>query len=84
MGGQVSFAAHIGGFLAGMVLILFMRRPGVLLLDRTDNVVIPDPIDPSPGASAAVETAEEVQMPASVPSAGKRKTVRWGRGGEGG
>ena len=83
IGGQVSFAAHIGGFLAGMVLILFMRRPGVLLLDRTDNVVIPDPTEPSPDATAAGVQSGETQKPPSVPSAGNRKTPRWGRGGGG-
>ena len=80
MGGQVSWAAHIGGFLAGMVLILFMRRPGVLLLDRTDNVVIPDPAD-LPDASAASVQGDERPKPSSVPPADKRKTPRWGRGG---
>lgn len=31
----VSWWAHIGGLAAGAVLILFMRRPGVILFDRT-------------------------------------------------
>jgi len=33
-GGGVAYWAHIGGFLAGLVLILAFRRPGVALLDR--------------------------------------------------
>jgi membrane associated rhomboid family serine protease len=33
-GGQVAWWAHIGGLLAGAVLIVFMRRPGVPLFDR--------------------------------------------------
>lgn len=32
---NVAWWAHIGGLAAGAVLILFMRRPGVLLFDRT-------------------------------------------------
>src|SRR4029078_19014 len=31
---NVAFWAHIGGMVAGAVLILFMRRPGVPLFDR--------------------------------------------------
>jgi membrane associated rhomboid family serine protease len=33
-GDQVAWWAHIGGLVAGAVLILFMRRPGVPLFDR--------------------------------------------------
>jgi membrane associated rhomboid family serine protease len=33
-GGPVAWWAHIGGLIAGAVLILFMRRPGVPLFDR--------------------------------------------------
>jgi membrane associated rhomboid family serine protease len=31
---QVAWWAHIGGMVAGAVLVLFMRRPGVQLFDR--------------------------------------------------
>jgi membrane associated rhomboid family serine protease len=31
---EVAWWAHIGGMVAGAVLVLFMRRPGVLLFDR--------------------------------------------------
>jgi membrane associated rhomboid family serine protease len=34
MGGGVSFAAHVGGIMAGGILVLFLRRPGVPLFDR--------------------------------------------------
>lgn len=33
--GEVAWWAHIGGLVAGAVLILFMRRRGVVLFDRT-------------------------------------------------
>ena len=36
---QVSWAAHIGGIVAGAVLVVFMRRKGVPLLDR--DIVTP-------------------------------------------
>src|SRR5262249_54518115 len=32
--GPVAWWAHIGGLVAGAVLVLFMRRPGVALFDR--------------------------------------------------
>jgi membrane associated rhomboid family serine protease len=32
---NVAWWAHVGGLVAGAVLILFMRRPGVVLFDRT-------------------------------------------------
>lgn len=32
---NVAWWAHIGGLISGAVLILFMRRPGVILFDRT-------------------------------------------------
>ncbi len=37
--GPVAWWAHVGGLVAGAVLILFMRRPGVPLLDRPRAVV---------------------------------------------
>jgi multisubunit Na+/H+ antiporter MnhE subunit len=35
MGGEVSWAAHVGGIIAGAVLVLIFRRSGVPLFDRT-------------------------------------------------
>lgn len=32
--GNVSWGAHVGGILAGAILVLFLRRPGVPLFDR--------------------------------------------------
>jgi membrane associated rhomboid family serine protease len=37
--GPTAWWAHIGGLLAGAVLILFMRRPGVRLYDRGAQLV---------------------------------------------
>jgi len=35
IGGEISWGAHVGGIIAGAVLVLFMRRSGVPLFDRT-------------------------------------------------
>ncbi|MCT7377448.1 rhomboid family intramembrane serine protease [Chelativorans salis] len=40
---QISWAAHIGGILAGAVLVVVMRRPGVPLLDR--RIVPPEAVE---------------------------------------
>ena len=53
---QVSWAAHVGGILAGAVLVLILRRRGVPLFDR--DVVTPK----------AVETAPEPAAPSPAPS----------------
>jgi len=37
-GGNTAWWAHIGGLVAGAVLILFMRRPGVPLFDRATGL----------------------------------------------
>jgi membrane associated rhomboid family serine protease len=31
---QIAWWAHVGGMVAGAILVLFLRRPGVLLFDR--------------------------------------------------
>jgi hypothetical protein len=52
---QVSWAAHIGGIVAGAILVLVMRRRGVPLWDRAivtprgAEVVLPAPT-PAPAA----------------------------------
>lgn len=38
---QVAWWAHIGGLVAGSILVVFMRRPGVLLLDRAVGTARP-------------------------------------------
>jgi membrane associated rhomboid family serine protease len=49
--GFVSWGAHVGGILAGAVLVLFMRRKGVPLFDR--NIVTPKAVRRNPAASQA-------------------------------
>jgi len=68
---QVSWAAHIGGIIAGAVLILVMRRKGVPLFDRA--IVTPRGVAVStPGAGSVP------QVPPTAPEP-PRKTVPWGR-----
>ena len=62
---QVSWAAHVGGALAGMLLILFMRRRGGPLFDR--------PVQVQAGLD---ETQAEGNGPAQNDT---RKAARWGR-----
>lgn len=60
---EISWAAHVGGLVAGIVLVLFLRRGGVPLFDRA--IVTPE----------AVETREsDVAQPLKSPP-----QPRWGR-----
>ncbi|CDZ59970.1 rhomboid family intramembrane serine protease [Neorhizobium galegae] len=44
--GMVSWGAHVGGIIAGAILVLFMRRKGVPLFDR--NIVTPKAVELKP------------------------------------
>ncbi len=52
--GAVSWPAHVGGIIAGAVLVLVMRRPGVPLFDRT--IVTPCAVETVP---AVAETQQK-------------------------
>lgn len=41
---EVSWAAHVGGILAGVVLVVVMRRRGVVLFDRSSGTELPPSI----------------------------------------
>jgi membrane associated rhomboid family serine protease len=41
--GMVSWGAHVGGIVAGAILVVFMRRKGVPLFDR--KVVLPKAVE---------------------------------------
>lgn len=47
--GEISWAAHVGGILAGAVLVLVMRRRGVPLFDR--NIVTPRAVEVEAGGA---------------------------------
>ncbi|MCB1386059.1 MAG: rhomboid family intramembrane serine protease [Nitratireductor sp.] len=70
---QVSWMAHIGGMIAGGVLIVFLHRKGVELFDRQKA----DAGDGAMPAAAGDPPAEEVA--ASIDAPGKRGPTRWGR-----
>ena len=46
--GQVSWAAHVGGIIAGAILVLVLRRRGVPLFDR--EVVTPQAVEVAPAS----------------------------------
>jgi len=60
---QVSWACHVGGIMAGIVLLPIMKRRGVPLFDR--EVVTP--------------TAVEVRQPSALRPQSSRPAPRWGR-----
>lgn len=64
----VSWGAHVGGILAGAVLVLFMRRRGVPLFDRT--IVTPAAVQ------HRLQPAPRVVLPAP---ADVKRPVHWGR-----
>lgn len=65
---NVSWGAHVGGICAGAILVIFMRRRGVPLFDRT--IVTPKAVQHE-------VTTPPVAMPRSF--AEQRKPVHWGR-----
>ncbi|MCJ8240076.1 rhomboid family intramembrane serine protease [Peteryoungia algae] len=86
---NVSWGAHVGGILAGAVLVLFLRRPGVPLFDRA--IVTPKAVEheaPSVdagtggpwGTPASASRARQEEKP---PETGSRTPTRpvthWGR-----
>lgn len=60
---EISWAAHLGGIVAGAVLVVFMRRRGVPLFDR--EIVTPQAVKTAPA-----EAPEHAPAPAPSP---------WGR-----
>lgn len=81
---QVSWATHVAGILAGMVLVLFLRRPGVSLFDRDMKIVgdVPEASDVElPPVLSEEKHADKGDIRSgSVPAAGKKKAIKWGRG----
>ena len=64
--GAISWGAHVGGIIAGLVLVVVLRRRDVPLFDRT--IVTPRAVVP-----AAVAGADDVN--AALP----RRQTPWGR-----
>lgn len=92
-GSNVSWGAHVGGILAGAILVLFLRRPGVPLFDRA--IVTPRaveheaasvdvaPVGPwgqRPGGNAPDGEAAAGALRPETPAAQPvRKVTHWGR-----
>ena len=86
--GQVSWAAHLGGIIAGMVLIVLFRRSGVGLFDRDLVKAVPRSREmeiTEPEITERVITGNEHKVEQSakarstVPPAGSKKPIKWGR-----
>ena len=83
---QVSWAAHVGGIVAGAVLLILLKRKNVLLFDRNVDIVVPDPVGvpqeveapPLPNESVRAKRNEPARS-GSVPKAGTASKHRWGR-----
>jgi membrane associated rhomboid family serine protease len=67
-GGSVSWSAHVGGIIAGLALVVILRRRGVPLFDRT--IVSPRAVEHQSGPPEGTDT----------PLPGKQKPpTPWGR-----
>lgn len=90
---NVSWGAHVGGILAGAILVLFLRRPGVPLFDRaivtpravehkavSVDVVSAGPWGQRPAASqSGTDMAGQADGPQSPAPQPVRKVSHWGR-----
>lgn len=90
---NVSWGAHVGGIIAGAVLVLFLRRPGVPLFDRA--IVTPkavrhaapsvDVATVGPWGQRSSTSASEGDVPATANTLERpaqqpvRKVTHWGR-----
>ncbi|QEE45481.1 rhomboid family intramembrane serine protease [Rhizobium sp. WL3] len=86
---NVSWGAHVGGILAGALLVLVLRRPGVPLFDRA--IVTPRAVEhEAPSVDAGVvgpwgvpastsRTGPEQKTPETVASKRARPVTHWGR-----
>ncbi len=69
---QVSWACHVGGIMAGVVMVVFLKRRDVALFDR--NLAHPDVIEPEAiEAVAEKPLAHERQKPSSASPWGRQK-----------
>ncbi len=92
-GSNVSWGAHVGGILAGALLVLFLRRPGVPLFDRaivtpraveheaaSVDVAAVGPWGQRPAGNAREGEADGASLRPKTPAAQPvRKVTHWGR-----
>lgn len=90
---NVSWGAHVGGILAGGLLVLFLRRPGVPLFDRA--IVTPRAVEHAaesvdvvsigpwgkrpPAANRGAEQQDAGGAPPTLVPPPVRKVTHWGR-----
>ncbi len=79
-GDNVSWGAHVGGILAGAILLPLMKRRGVVMFDRN----VASPVTAPKGATSVEATAILVDEPKSEPRSQSQPESRaWGRQGDG-
>ncbi len=66
--GAISWGAHVGGIVAGLILVVVLRRRGVPLFDRT--IVTPKAVVPATGPLAGAEEQKTTTT---------RRPTPWGR-----
>jgi membrane associated rhomboid family serine protease len=90
---NVSWGAHVGGILAGALLVLFLRRPGVPLFDRA--IVTPRAVEHearsvdvttvgpwgqrATSAPNPLDTGNDRKPPETAAAQPARKITHWGR-----
>ncbi|MGE8106055.1 rhomboid family intramembrane serine protease [Allorhizobium sp. NPDC080224] len=67
---NVSWGAHVGGIIAGAILVLFLRRPGVPLFDR--SIVTPKAVEHAAPTVDVATVGPWGQRPAGDPRARER------------
>ncbi len=77
---QVSWAAHVGGVIAGIALIFPMRRTGVALFDRDADIVLPTPGALAPDSAKQTAAWRKGPFDSSQKEQIKAKPIQWGRG----
>lgn len=77
---QVSWAAHVGGVIAGIALIFPMRRKGVALFDRDADIVVPTPGALAPHSAKQTAAWRKGPFDSSQKEQIKAKPIQWGRG----
>ncbi len=66
---NVSWGAHTGGIIAGIILVVYLRRPGVELFDR-EPAAVTEPVH-TQAVTAHPEPPRETEK--------KKTSIRWGR-----
>ncbi|MFK7902844.1 MAG: rhomboid family intramembrane serine protease [Nitratireductor sp.] len=78
--GNVSFAAHIAGLIAGMILVVFLKKPHVKLFDTAASTQIEPQKETNfqeiPRPTSSRKTKQQKKSSASVPSIGRKRNFK--------